>query len=162
MLEVEKVLTRRSDELARRREVLPRLRVDKVYRFETDEGSVSLAELFRGRSQLLVYHSMFGPDFGPDYTAGSASRAPSERWASGQGCGWSRGQPGSVDASGFLRRARREPSRRSAIYRSTTDDPSTLPSMMSLACCFAILRATPKSEMESPRFRRKMRVSCEP
>src|SRR6059058_5277890 len=66
LLEAEKELTRRSDELARRRQELPWVRIDKGYRFETDEGSASLADLFRGRSQLLVYHFMFGPD----YTAG--------------------------------------------------------------------------------------------
>jgi predicted dithiol-disulfide oxidoreductase (DUF899 family) len=60
LLEAEKELTRRSDELARRRQELPWVRVDKEYRFETDEGSASLADLFRGRSQLLVYHFMFG------------------------------------------------------------------------------------------------------
>ena len=53
LLEAEKELTRRSDELARRRQELPCVRVDKEYRFETDEGSASLADLFRGRSQLL-------------------------------------------------------------------------------------------------------------
>src|SRR5687768_12170364 len=63
LLKEEKELTRRSDELARRRQELPRVRIDKVYRFETDEGSASLADLFRGRSQLLVYHFMFGPDY---------------------------------------------------------------------------------------------------
>lgn len=63
LLEAEKELTRRSDELAQRRQALPWVRVDKDYRFETDEGSASLAELFRGRSQLLVYHFMFGPDY---------------------------------------------------------------------------------------------------
>jgi predicted dithiol-disulfide oxidoreductase (DUF899 family) len=66
LLEAEKELTRRSDELARRRQELPWVRIDKEYQFETDEGSASLADLFRGRSQLLVYHFMFGPD----YTAG--------------------------------------------------------------------------------------------
>ena len=66
LLEAEKELTRRSDELARRRQELPWVRIDKEYRFETDEGSASLKDLFRGRSQLLVYHFMFGPD----YTAG--------------------------------------------------------------------------------------------
>jgi predicted dithiol-disulfide oxidoreductase (DUF899 family) len=66
LLEAEKELTRRSDELAHRRQELPWVRIDKAYRFETDEGSASLADLFRGRSQLLVYHFMFGPD----YTAG--------------------------------------------------------------------------------------------
>jgi predicted dithiol-disulfide oxidoreductase (DUF899 family) len=69
LLKAEKDLTRRSDELARRRQELPWVRVDKEYRFETDEGSASLADLFRGRSQLLVYHFMFGPD----YTAGCAT-----------------------------------------------------------------------------------------
>ena len=63
LLEAEKELTRRSDELARRRQELPWVRVDKEYRFETDEGSASLADLFRGRSQLIVYHFMFGPDY---------------------------------------------------------------------------------------------------
>jgi predicted dithiol-disulfide oxidoreductase (DUF899 family) len=63
LLKAEKEHTRRSDELARRRQELPWVRVDKEYRFETDEGSASLADLFRGRSQFLVYHFMFGPDF---------------------------------------------------------------------------------------------------
>ena len=63
LLKEEKELTRRSDALARRRQELPWVRVDKEYRFETDEGSVSLADLFQGRSQLLVYHFMFGPDY---------------------------------------------------------------------------------------------------
>lgn len=63
LLKAEKELTRRSDELARRRQELPWVRVEKAYRFETDEGSASLADLFRGRSQLLVYHFMFGPDY---------------------------------------------------------------------------------------------------
>ena len=66
LLAAEKELTRRSDELARRRQELPWVRIDRTYRFETDEGSASLPDLFRGRSQLLVYHFMFGPD----YTAG--------------------------------------------------------------------------------------------
>ena len=66
LLKAEKELTRRSDELARRRQELPWVRIDKEYRFDTDEGPASLADLFRGRSQLLVYHFMFGPD----YTAG--------------------------------------------------------------------------------------------
>ena len=63
LLKAEKELTRRSDELAQRRQELPWVRVDKAYRFETDEGSASLADLFRGSSQLLVYHFMFGPDY---------------------------------------------------------------------------------------------------
>src|SRR6058998_1995326 len=69
LLAAEKELTRRSDELARQRQQLPWVRVDKTYRFETDQGRASLAELFQGRSQLLVYHFMFGPD----YKAGCAT-----------------------------------------------------------------------------------------
>src|SRR5438477_5112447 len=63
LLKAEKELTRRSDELAGRRQELPWVRIDKDYRFETDEGKASLADLFRGRSQLLIYHFMFGPDY---------------------------------------------------------------------------------------------------
>jgi len=69
LLKTEKEHTRRSDELARRRQELPWVRVEKKYRFETDEGGASLADLFRGRSQLLIYHFMFGPD----YKAGCAT-----------------------------------------------------------------------------------------
>src|SRR5271166_5833206 len=63
LLRREKELTRLSDEVARRRQELPWVRVDKTYRFDTDEGSASLKDLFRGRSQLLVYHFMFGEDY---------------------------------------------------------------------------------------------------
>src|SRR5262245_32584391 len=63
LLKAEKEFTRRSDELARRREELPWVQIDEAYRFETDEGTASLAGLFRGRSQLLIYHFMFGPDY---------------------------------------------------------------------------------------------------
>src|SRR5215470_17084800 len=66
LLKAEKELTRQSDEVARRRQELPWVRIDKSYRFDTDRGSASLADLFQGRSQLLVYHFMLGPD----YTAG--------------------------------------------------------------------------------------------
>ena len=69
LLEAEKALTRRNDEVARQRQALPWVRLDKTYRFATDNGSATLAELFQGRSQLLVYHFMFGPD----YTAGCPS-----------------------------------------------------------------------------------------
>src|SRR5437879_3498825 len=69
LLDAEKALTRRGDELAKRRQELPWVRIEKEYRFETDEGTASLADLFRGRSQLLIYHFMFGPD----YTAGCPS-----------------------------------------------------------------------------------------
>src|SRR6266581_8267880 len=68
-LEAEKELTRRSDELARQRQQLPWVRIDKDYRFDTNEGGASLADLFRGRSQLLIYHFMLGPE----YTAGCPS-----------------------------------------------------------------------------------------
>jgi predicted dithiol-disulfide oxidoreductase (DUF899 family) len=69
LLEAEKEWTRRGDELAQKRQELPWVRIDKEYRFDTDEGTRTLAELFEGRSQLLVYHFMFGPD----YTAGCPS-----------------------------------------------------------------------------------------
>ena len=66
LLDAEKALTRQSDEVARQRQDLPWVRIDKEYRFETDRGGASFADLFQGRSQLLIYHFMFGPD----YTAG--------------------------------------------------------------------------------------------
>jgi predicted dithiol-disulfide oxidoreductase (DUF899 family) len=69
LLEAEKALTRRSDELARLRQQLPWVAIEEDYRFETDEGTASLADLFKGRSQLLIYHFMFGPE----YTAGCPS-----------------------------------------------------------------------------------------
>lgn len=69
LLKAEKELTRRSDELTRQRQELPWVPVKKGHRFETDDGSASLPNLFRGCSQLLVYHFMFGPD----YTAGCPS-----------------------------------------------------------------------------------------
>jgi predicted dithiol-disulfide oxidoreductase (DUF899 family) len=69
LLEAEKEHTQRGDELAERRRELPWVRVEKDYRFETDGGDASLADLFQGRGQLLVYHFMFGPD----YTAGCPS-----------------------------------------------------------------------------------------
>ena len=63
LLAAEKELTHRSDELAKRRQELPWVRIDKPYRFDTDAGSASLADLFAGRSQLMIYHFMFGPDY---------------------------------------------------------------------------------------------------
>src|ERR1700694_3243427 len=69
LLEAEKALTKRGDELARQRQELPWVRIDKEYSFEVDEGTAALVDLFRGRSQLLVYHFMFGPE----YTAGCPS-----------------------------------------------------------------------------------------
>jgi predicted dithiol-disulfide oxidoreductase (DUF899 family) len=116
LLEREKELTRRSDELARQRAELPWVPIEKEYRFETDEGTKTLAELFDGRSQLLIYHFMFGPTVegwpeagcpGCSYTADSldgavvhlvhhdvtfvaVSRAPLERLnAYKQRMGWS-------------------------------------------------------------------------
>ena len=70
LLKEEKAHTRRGDELAQKRQELPWVRVDKGYRFETDEGSALLSDVFRGRRQLLAYHLMFGPD----YTAACPSR----------------------------------------------------------------------------------------
>ena len=69
LLEAERELTHRSDELAQMRQELPWVQIDKAYQFDTDEGKASLADLFKGRSQLLIYHFMFGPD----YTAGCPS-----------------------------------------------------------------------------------------
>jgi len=63
LLKAEKELTRRGDELAKRRQDLPWVRIDKAYKFDTDDGSASLADLFRGRSQLMIYHFMLGPDY---------------------------------------------------------------------------------------------------
>ncbi|NML96516.1 DUF899 domain-containing protein [Paraburkholderia sp. RP-4-7] len=63
LLKAEKALTRQSDALVQQRQALPWVRIDKAYRFETEAGSASLADLFKGRSQLLVYHFMFGPDY---------------------------------------------------------------------------------------------------
>lgn len=63
LLKAEKELTHRSDEVARQRLALPWVAVNKPYRFETDAGNVSLADLFKGHSQLLVYHMMFGPEY---------------------------------------------------------------------------------------------------
>jgi predicted dithiol-disulfide oxidoreductase (DUF899 family) len=72
LLRAEKDLTHRSDEVARQRQELPWVRVEKDYRFETDDGSASLADLFNGRSQLLVYHFMFGPEYAAGCPACSA------------------------------------------------------------------------------------------
>jgi predicted dithiol-disulfide oxidoreductase (DUF899 family) len=72
LLEAEKELTHRADELARQRQALPWVRVEKDYRFETENGSASLADLFDGRSQLLIYHFMFGPEYSAGCPACSA------------------------------------------------------------------------------------------
>jgi predicted dithiol-disulfide oxidoreductase (DUF899 family) len=73
LLAREKAHTRLGDELARQRRELPWVRIDKPYRFDTQQGPQTLAELFQGRSQLLVYHFMFGPS----YQAGDRSTPPS-------------------------------------------------------------------------------------
>jgi predicted dithiol-disulfide oxidoreductase (DUF899 family) len=75
LLKAEKEITRRGDELAKRRQALPWVRVDKEYRFDTEEGSASLADLFRGRSQLLVYQSG-SARAAPSTTTGARSLAP--------------------------------------------------------------------------------------
>ena len=63
LLEAEKDYSRRGDELAKQRQALPWVRIDKAYKFESDAGPATLKDLFQGRSQLLVYHFMYGPDF---------------------------------------------------------------------------------------------------
>ena len=72
LLKAEKELTRRSDTVAQQRQELPWVRIDREYRFETETGNTSLKDLFRGRSQLLVYHFMFGPDYMAGCTSCSA------------------------------------------------------------------------------------------
>ena len=72
LLKAEKELTRRSDEVARRRQNLPWVRIEKDYRFETEKGNISLADLFQGKTQLLIYHFMFGPDYSAGCPACSA------------------------------------------------------------------------------------------
>jgi predicted dithiol-disulfide oxidoreductase (DUF899 family) len=112
LLEAEKELTRRADELAKRRQELPWVRIDKDYTFDTDQGTACLADLFEGRSQLLIYHFMFGPDYkagcpscsaiadgfngsvvhlaNHDVTLGAVSRAPlAKLQAYKQRMGWS-------------------------------------------------------------------------
>jgi predicted dithiol-disulfide oxidoreductase (DUF899 family) len=63
LLKAEKELTQKSDELAQQRQALPWVKIDKAYRFDTHQGSASLDDMFKGRSQLLIYHFMFGPDY---------------------------------------------------------------------------------------------------
>src|SRR3984957_20480562 len=63
LLAAEKELTRRGDELALQRQELPWVKIDKDYQFDTEKGKASLADLFDGRSQLFIYHFMFGPDY---------------------------------------------------------------------------------------------------
>jgi predicted dithiol-disulfide oxidoreductase (DUF899 family) len=72
LLAAEKELTRRGDELSRQRQELPWVEIGKEYRFETDDGPASLADLFRGRSQLIIYHFMLGPDYNAGCPACSA------------------------------------------------------------------------------------------
>ena len=84
LLKEEKELTHRGDEVARHRQELPWVRLDKPCRFETDEGPASLVDLFRGRSQLLVYHFMFAPD----YTAGVSPARPLQTGSTGRPSTW--------------------------------------------------------------------------
>ena len=63
LLKAEKELTRQGDEVAKRRQELPWVRIEKEYRFDTDAGEANLMGLFRGRSQLMIYHFMFGPEY---------------------------------------------------------------------------------------------------
>jgi predicted dithiol-disulfide oxidoreductase (DUF899 family) len=72
LLKAEKELTRHGDEVAKQRQELPWVRLEKEYRFETETGKASLADLFRGRSQMLIYHFMFGPDYAAGCPACSA------------------------------------------------------------------------------------------
>jgi predicted dithiol-disulfide oxidoreductase (DUF899 family) len=72
LLDAEKEHTRRGDELARRRRELPWVAVEREYVFQTEDGEAALADLFRGRSQLLVYHFMFGPEYSAGCPACSA------------------------------------------------------------------------------------------
>jgi predicted dithiol-disulfide oxidoreductase (DUF899 family) len=72
LLKAEKELTRLGDKVAKRRQNLPWVRIEKDYQFETEKGNVSLADLFRGRTQLLVYHFMFGPNYSAGCPACSA------------------------------------------------------------------------------------------
>jgi len=76
LLKEEKELTRRNDELTMKRQALPRVPVEKDYRFETEAGARSLAELFDGRSQLLIYHFMFGPSYEAGCPTCSSTRNP--------------------------------------------------------------------------------------
>src|SRR5437660_4674070 len=76
LLAEEKELTRRGDDLARKRRELPWVAVEKDYRFQTEDGTKTLAELFDGRSQLLVYHFMFGPDYTAGCPVGGSITAP--------------------------------------------------------------------------------------
>jgi predicted dithiol-disulfide oxidoreductase (DUF899 family) len=80
LLEREKELTRRSDELARERRELPWVAIEKDYSFATEGGTKSLAELFEGRSQLLVYHFMFGPDYEAGCPVCSSSADGFDAW----------------------------------------------------------------------------------
>jgi predicted dithiol-disulfide oxidoreductase (DUF899 family) len=80
LLDAEKAFTLRSDELAQQRQALPWVRIDKMYRIETEQRSALLADLFRGRSQLLVYHFMFGPDGAVYHTYSTYARGLDALW----------------------------------------------------------------------------------
>ncbi len=149
LLQAEKELTRHGDEVAKRRRELPWVRIDKDYRLDTDDGSASLKDLFRGRSQLLVYHFMFGPDYkagcvscsmiadafngsvvhlaNHDVMLWAVSRAPLEKLqAYRQRMGWSFPWASSSDSDfnfDFNASFTGEQMRDGAEYNFRTDDP---------------------------------------
>jgi len=166
LLAAEKELTRRSDELARRRQELPWVRIDKEYRFETDEGNASLVDLFRGRSQLLVYHFMFGPNrdagcpgcsmvldqicplvhlHARDTSFAAVSRAPIAKIeAYRKRMGWKVGQTVGATASGtrtsFRCRSWALPLKRLRAWRSTSRGFSCANARRALGSAIAIAR----------------------
>ena len=100
LLRAEKEHTRRGDELARLRQQLPWVRVEKDYRFDTDRGSATLADLFEGRSQLVVYHFMFGPDYKAGCPSCSSIADGFDGFAAALGMVDRLGAPGDTDPSG--------------------------------------------------------------
>jgi len=154
LLEREKEHTRLGDQVARQRQELPWVRVDKPYRFDTEEGAPSLAELFDGRSQLLVYHFMFGPDWtegcpscsfladhldGPrahlehhDVTLACVSRAPVATIAAyKRRMGWEFPWVSSLGSDFNSTSASRSPTSSDPTAPSTTSSPSATPASTS-------------------------------
>jgi predicted dithiol-disulfide oxidoreductase (DUF899 family) len=154
LLEREKEHTRLGDQVARQRQVLPWVRVDKPYRFDTEEGAPSRAELFDGRSQLLVYHFMFGPDWtegcpscsfladhldGPrvhlehhDVTLACVSRAPVATIAAyKRRMGWEFPWVSSLGSDSTSTSASRSPTSSDPTAPSTTSSPSATPASTS-------------------------------
>src|SRR6476661_832212 len=136
LLGAEKELTRRSDEVARQRQELPWVPVDKDYVFDTDEGTASLADLFRGRSQLLIYHFMFGPGYEGGcpscsaITTSPSTRCHARRWRNCRPTrsGWagaSPGRPRQTATSTTTSTSRIRTTSGSPEPSSTTSAPST-------------------------------------